>query len=156
MTDHFERMVRAMAWADRRVIAALAEYPAAQAEAMPLLSHLLAAEHVWLARLERRAPSHSVWPTLTLVECEELAAENAAGYAAFLDERSDADLSKNVEYTTTTGQEFSTVAIDILTQVIIHGAYHRGQIAKAIGRAGTPAINTDYITYVRTLADERA
>ena len=29
------------------------------------------------------------------------------------------------------------------------GLYHRGQIAKAIGRSGGVAVNTDFITFVR-------
>ena len=69
MKAHFARMIDAMAWADRRVIDAVAQFPAAQPEAMPLLAHVLAAEHVWLARLEKRAPRVAVWPTLTLAEC---------------------------------------------------------------------------------------
>ena len=151
MKSHIERMVRAMGWADERVIGALAECPAAQAEALPLLSHLLAAEHVWLVRLERRTASRSVWPTLTLSECQALAAENAAGYAGFLNRLSDADLTEVVQYKNTKGLEFATPVIDILTHVVIHGAYHRGQIAKALGRAGTPAVETDYIVFVRTM-----
>lgn len=140
-----------MRWADERVIAALANCPAAQEEALSLLSHLLAAEHVWLARLERRASARPVWPALSFADCEALAVENAAGYAAYLDHLSEADLAEIVQYKTTKGVECATPAIDILTHVVIHGAYHRGQIAKALGRAGTPATDTDYITYVRTV-----
>ena len=151
MKAHIERMVQAMLWADQRVIAALADCPAAQEEALPLLSHLLAAEHVWLAQLERRAASRPVWPTLSLAECETLAAENATGYAAYLVRLGEADLAEVVQYKTTKGVECTTPAIDILTHVVIHGAYHRGQIAKALGRAGTPATDTDYITFVRSL-----
>jgi uncharacterized damage-inducible protein DinB len=40
--------------------------------------------------------------------------------------------------------------------VVTHGAYHRGQIAKAFGRAGVPAPQTDFILYVRSLADDRS
>ncbi len=151
MKAHIERMVRAMVWADGRVIAALANCPAAREESLPLLSHLLAAEHVWLARLERRAAVRPVWPALAFADCEALAVENAAGYAAYLARLSDDGLAEVVEYKNSQGVEFVTPAIDILTHVVIHGAYHRGQIAKALGRAGTPAVETDYITFVRTV-----
>lgn len=140
-----------MRWADERVIGALANCPAAQPEALPLLSHLLAAEHVWLARLECRVTSRSVWPTLSLAECITSAAENAVGYAAYLERLSDDGLAEVVQYKTTKGVACATSVVDILTHVVIHGAYHRGQIAKALGRAGTPAVDTDYITYVRTV-----
>jgi uncharacterized damage-inducible protein DinB len=151
MKSHIERMVRAMAWADREVVAALRDCPAAQGEALPLLAHAVAAEHVWLTRLQGREARHAVWPRLTLPECEGLAAENAAGYAALLGGLSEADLGTAVRYRNTKGEEFATSVLDILTHVVIHGAYHRGQIAKALGRAGVQAVNTDYITYARSV-----
>jgi uncharacterized damage-inducible protein DinB len=113
------------------------------------LAHLLAAEHVWLARLERQEPRHPVCPALTLDECEALAAENEAGYRAFLGRLGDDQLSAAVRYRTTRGEEFATPVIDILTQVVTHGAYHRGQIARVIGRGGGVAVNTDFITFAR-------
>jgi uncharacterized damage-inducible protein DinB len=152
MKQHLRRMLDAMVWADRRVIDAVAGCPAAEPEAMPLLAHVLAAEHVWLARLERRSPRLAVWPTLTLAECTTLAEENAAAYANYVGRLTDAGLAEMIEYRNQMGDQYSTAAIDILTQVITHGGYHRGQIAKIIGRTGDSAPNTDFITYVRSLA----
>jgi uncharacterized damage-inducible protein DinB len=151
LKSHLQRMIDWMAWADRREIAAVAGCPAAQTEAMPLLSHMLAAEHVWLARLERRTPRLSVWPTLSLAECETLAAENAAGYTAYLSGLDENRFSEIVEYQNQKGDRFATSVGDILTQIITHGAYHRGQIAKMIGRTGGTAPETDFIHYVRSL-----
>jgi uncharacterized damage-inducible protein DinB len=151
MKTHVERMVRAMAWADRQALQALRACPAAQGEALPLFAHVVAAEHIWLARLRGREAGHPVWPPLTLAECEALAGENAAGYAAVLGELSEADLATAVRYRNTKGEEFATPILDVLTHVVIHGAYHRGQIAKALGRAGVPAVNTDYITFARSV-----
>jgi uncharacterized damage-inducible protein DinB len=123
----------------------------AQAEALPLFAHLLAAEHVWLARLRTREATVPVWPQLTLTECERLADENAAGYATFVGSRGENDLASLIRYRNTKGEEFTTSAIDILTHVVIHGAYHRGQIAKTLGRCGVQAVNTDYITFSRVV-----
>lgn len=144
-------MLQWMAWADRRTIAAVAGCAGAQFATLPLLSHMMAAEHVWLARLEGRSPRLSVWPTLTIAECEALAAENAAGYVAYVERLSDDGFNEIIEYQTQKGDRFVTAVIDILTQIITHGPYHRGQIAKIIGRAGSPAPETDYIHYVRSL-----
>jgi hypothetical protein len=73
-----------MSWADRQTLSAVRDCPAAQPEAVPLLAHVLGAEHVWLSRLQNLPAAHSAWPTLTLVECERLADENAAGYESFV------------------------------------------------------------------------
>jgi uncharacterized damage-inducible protein DinB len=153
LKSHFQRMIDWMAWADRRTISAVAGCPAAHSEAVPLLSHLLAAEHVWLSRLEARTPRLPVWPTLSLTECETLATENAAGYVAFIDRIDEGELSKVIEYQNQKGDRFATAVVDILTQVLTHGPYHRGQIAKIIGRTGSPAPETDYIFYVRSLTN---
>lgn len=149
MKAHLERMFRFVAWADRRSLEALRAAPAAQAEALPLLAHLLAAEHVWLARLNEGEHRLPVWPTLSLGECDSLAVENAAGYQAFLEQLGEGQLADSRRYRTSHGQEFVTSVLDILTQVLTHGPYHRGQIARIIGRSGGVAVNTDFITFAR-------
>lgn len=145
MTDHLARMLRAMAWADGEVLAALRAHP--DPEALRLFGHLLAAEHVWLSRLEGREPRHAVWPALTLADCEALVPENASGYAAYL--AAGPELDAPVSYRTSRGDAWTTPARDILTQVLLHGAYHRGQIAQALARAGAVPPSTDYILFTR-------
>jgi uncharacterized damage-inducible protein DinB len=147
-------MFRYVAWADLRTLGALRATPAAHAEAVPLLAHLLAAEHIWLARLEQRVPHHPVWPALSLDECDSLAAENASGYQALIGRLGEQQLVGEVRYRTSQGQEFVTPILDILTQVITHGPYHRGQIARVIGRSGGAAVNTDFITFAREAGRE--
>jgi uncharacterized damage-inducible protein DinB len=150
MKAQLERMGQAMAWADRQMLAELSDCPAAWAEAGGLCGHVLAAEHVWLARMLRQDPTVAVWPTLTPPECATLAAENAAGWATFLASRSDADLGEMISYRNQRGEDYVTAVIDIVTHVVIHGAYHRGQIAKMVARAGGTSINTDYIMWLRS------
>ena len=149
MRAYLERMFFFVAWADRRSLDTLRSVPSAHAEALPLLAHVLAAEHVWLARLQQRAPIHPVWPMLGLDECTDLASENEAGYRAYIGQLSEGQLASPIRYRTSQGQEFATPVLDILTQVITHGPYHRGQIAKAIGRTGGVTVSTDFITFVR-------
>lgn len=155
MKAYFERLFRFSAWADQRSLAALRGAPAAHAEALPLLAHLLAAEHVWLERLQHREPRHPVWPTLDIEQCAALAAENEVGYRTFFDQLEAEQLTVPIPYRTSQGQEFATSILDILTQVVLHGPYHRGQIAKVIARSGGVVINTDFITFIRD-ADRNA
>lgn len=150
MKAHLERMIRWMAWADRRVMEALRSQPGNRGESLPLLAHLLAAEHIWLARLNGREPVHPVWPQLDLAECEKLADENAAGYAGLIRQTDEAGLQAAVRYRNSQGEEFRTAAIDILTQVLSHGAYHRGQVVRELKENGGRAASTDYITFVRS------
>jgi len=151
MKVHLGRICRAMDWANREVLDALRATPETQAEAIPLMAHIVATEQLWLARIQSQQPAHAVWPDLTLDECQALAAANAANYAAFLDGLSEAGLGSIATYRNSKGDKFSTTVIDVLTHVPIHGAYHRGQIAKLFGRHGKPGVNTDYIAFARLI-----
>jgi uncharacterized damage-inducible protein DinB len=142
-------MLRYTAWANRCTLGALRDVPAAQAEGLPLYAHLLAAEAVWLARLERRDVQLPIWPQYTLEECERITLVNIAGYAAFVARLDERDLDRLIPYRNQHGNAYETSVLDILTQAINHGTYHRGQIAKCLGRAGVPAVNTDFITFAR-------
>jgi uncharacterized damage-inducible protein DinB len=151
MKSHIERMLRAMTWADRQSLEALRGCPTAHAEALPLFAHTLAAEHVWIARLRKSEPTIAVWPTLSIEDCDRIAAQNAAEYASFVGGLGEDGLAKTITYRNTKGDEFANTVIDILTHVVIHGAYHRGQIAKVLGRNGVSAVTTDYIIFARTI-----
>jgi uncharacterized damage-inducible protein DinB len=150
MKPHLQRLFRFVTWADRRTLESLRAVPlAAVAECSPLMAHILAAEHVWLSRLAGREPKHPVWPELSLEACGQLLQENETGYQALLAELRDEQLTELTGYRNAAGQEFSTPMLDILLQVITHGGYHRGQIAKILGRNGVTPASTDFIVFQR-------
>jgi uncharacterized damage-inducible protein DinB len=147
LTSLFEHL----AWADARALAALRTMPpdtAAAERSRTIYAHVAAAEHVWLSRLEGRAPAHPVWPALGVDEAAALAAESAAGLRAHaaLDA---ADLAREVSYRTSTGQAFTNTVGDILAHVALHGGYHRGQLAMLARQGGGAPEATDYILFIR-------
>ena len=145
------RLFAHMEWADRRLVRLLNEAPAARtSEAMRLLSHLLAAERVWLLRLRGQdARLQAVWPELALEEVNAMAAANRAGYARYLARLGPEELERVVEYLTQAGAPFRTRAADILSHVALHGAYHRGQIAASLRASGAEPVSTDFILFAR-------
>lgn len=151
MKDHFARMLRSMEWADAQVLDSLRACPDAWPDALGLFAHVLAAEHVWLSRLQGRTPTQPVWPSLSISECEALAADNAASYSAYVEDQAEHDLARLVRYRNSQGDEFTNTVVDILTHVVIHGAYHRGQIAKIIARSGGQPVATDFIVFARSV-----
>jgi uncharacterized damage-inducible protein DinB len=56
---------------------------------------------------------------------------------------------ENIEYRNTKGEEWSSRVEDILTHVLMHSAYHRGQIALEMRTAGAEPASTDFIHAVR-------
>ena len=53
-------------------------------------------------------------------------------------------------YRNTRGEEFENAVEEILTQVFLHSAYHRGQIASTLRDAGHEPALTDFIHALRT------
>ena len=135
------------AWASRSLADALTD-DATHERARTLLAHALAADRVWLLRL-RGEPSDGVvlWPALAAGEVRARA--SAEPYPAFLAASTDADLVRGVRYTNFKGEAFETTVQDILEHVLLHGAYHRGQVAAALRASGTAPPPTDYIVWVR-------
>jgi uncharacterized damage-inducible protein DinB len=58
-------------------------------------------------------------------------------------------LSQSVSYTNSKGEAWSSTVQEILTHLVIHSAYHRGQIASDLRAAGQEPAYTDYIHAVR-------
>ncbi|WP_216319424.1 DinB family protein [Deinococcus aestuarii] len=137
-------------WGDRRVLEALRQAPTPPPEAVRLLAHVLAAEHVWLRRLRGEdAGGTPIWPDADLEACGERLTLNGQAYRDLLETLTDARLDEVVTYPNSTGRVFHTSVGDILHHVFAHGAYHRGQIALTMRQAGLEPVNTDLITFVR-------
>jgi uncharacterized damage-inducible protein DinB len=103
---------------------------------------------VWLSRLEGRAPAHPVWPELPLAEARALAERCVDGLRAVAG-RDAGELAREVAYRNSAGQAFRNSVADILCQVVLHGSYHRGQIAQLVRQGGGEPAPTDYIGYRR-------
>ena len=139
-----------MRWADTRAREALRDAPGALVErALELYSHVLGAEHVWLTRLRGERQTVPVWPQLSLSEAEVLADEVHAGYDAYVAAIDFDELDRDVTYTNSAGQQFTSRVEDILVHVALHGSYHRGQVAMLIRDGGGTPASTDYIAFVR-------
>ncbi len=143
------KLITHLAWADDRVLAALRSATDPDPACLELFAHVLAAEHVWLARLKGETPRHPVWPTLTLEECAGLVQANQRELTATVGALDRAALARGVTYKNSAGQEFTTSIEDILLHVCLHGTYHRGQIAWALRHGGGVPMPTDYIALVR-------
>ena len=143
-----ETLLQHLRWADREVLGALRAAPPIP-RALELYAHVLGAEETWLARLERRTARLAVWPALTLDEAERMADAVHVSLAEWLGRSDEAALSAEITYTNSAGRQFTTPAMDMLMQVVLHGVYHRGQIALLLRESGATPAPTDYIAFVR-------
>ena len=148
-TEYFTKLIDHMEWADKRALASLRSMSNPPPQAVELMAHVLGAERVWLSRIEGSTSPIAVWPKLSLGEADRVLAENAGGYKRMLSNLSSDGLQRPITYKTSAGDQFTSTVEDILTQVITHGSYHRGQIAAQVRASGGTPNPTDYIAYIR-------
>ena len=146
--NHIRSLLDHMAWADEQILDSLRQ-PAVPQRALDLYAHVLGAEHVWLARLERRATTVAVWPVISLDDCARLARENRDALRAYVARLTSADLRRAVHYRNSAGDEFDNAIEDILVHVAMHGSYHRGQVSLLVRDAGAQPQPTDFFAFVR-------
>ena len=146
---HLEKLFEHMWWADAEVLHGMDSQPNVPQEALELYGHIVGAELVWLARIRKVEQPVPVWPKVNLQGCAKLAARSQESYKTFLSNVKSADLTRLVPYTNSAGTSFETPLEDILLHVVLHGADHRGQIARMFRETGGIPTPTDYISYVR-------
>jgi uncharacterized damage-inducible protein DinB len=148
MLAFYRRLFHYDAWANRAAIGSLrVGQPAARA--VRVMAHIAAAERLWYDRLLGQKQSLPVWPELTLDQSQELVDRMAAEWRAYLDQLDPAGLDQVIEYTNTKGERWSNSVGDVLTHVVMHSAYHRGQIATMVRERGGEPAYTDFIEAVR-------
>jgi uncharacterized damage-inducible protein DinB len=146
---HYTRLFAYDAWANQEVLANLRGAQTPPPRALKYLAHILAAERLWLERLEQREEKPLVWPEFTLDRCQEQTAELARLWNNYLAAHGEADLAQPIRYKNSKGKSWSSRKDDVLMHVIMHSAYHRGQIAADVRAAGLTPAYTDFILSVR-------
>jgi uncharacterized damage-inducible protein DinB len=149
LLEHLRRQFAYDAWANREVLATLSASARPAARPRQILAHILSAELLWLERIREQPQSLPVWPDFTLDQCEARIAELARLWREFLGQLSDAGLSEKVTYKNSKGEPWTSTVEDILTHIVLHSAYHRGQIASQVRAGGEQPAYTDFIHAVR-------
>jgi uncharacterized damage-inducible protein DinB len=148
-TEYFRRLFRYDRWANGEVLASMQAAKEPPEKALRWLAHLAGAGHTWLARVRGEECPLAIWPELTLEQCASYLEKLGDGWLVSLDELGATGLNRIAVYRNSKGEEFSTAVPDILTQVLTHGAYHRGQIAAEMRAHGETPAMTDFIIAVR-------
>jgi uncharacterized damage-inducible protein DinB len=145
MIQHLRRLFVYDDWANRQALASVREAEVSVARAIRFMAHLIAAEWLWLGRLKKDDAPVTVWPELTLDQCEEQLDRLSQVWRDYLDGLSAGKLSQTISYTNQKGESWSSRVEEILLHVIMHSAYHRGQIASDVRASGHAPAYTDFI-----------
>jgi len=149
IADYMRRQFAYDEWANREVLAAIRTSAGASGRSLQLLAHVLSAEKLWLERLKQQPQSLPVWPVSDLEQCEAQAAELGRRWREYLELITAGDLAQSVSYKNSKGEAWTSTVLDILTHVVMHSAYHRGQIASHMRTSGQTPAYTDFIHAVR-------
>jgi uncharacterized damage-inducible protein DinB len=144
--DYLRRQFSYDAWANREVLAAI-RAQRADDRTVQLMSHILAAARVWIERLREVPQSVAVWPKPDLSWCETEADALAQSWAEYLDKAH--DFASSISYKNSKGEAWTSRVDDVLVHVLMHSAYHRGQIASHMRENGQTPAYTDFIHGVR-------
>jgi uncharacterized damage-inducible protein DinB len=147
--ERFHQFFHYDAWANREVLDSFRVAGNPPARSLKLMSHILATEYVWFARLNGEKPLLPVWPELSLEECRQYALELPKTWSAYLDRFRENELAEKITYQNSKGESWMNTVQDILMHVIMHSAYHRGQIASDMRAAGHTPAYTDFIHAMR-------
>jgi uncharacterized damage-inducible protein DinB len=147
VTDHLRQLLRYDVWANRETLRAFGQ-GTPPAKSLRWMGHIIGAEVLWLSRMRGSSTDLPVWPALSLRECGARLSELADELETF-DPDHLGPLDRAVEYTNSKGEAWTSTVEEILTHLVIHSAYHRGQIASDLRNAGQEPAYTDYIHAVR-------
>jgi len=149
LLEHLRRQFAYDEWANREVLAALRASSHPTARPLQLLAHILSAERLWLERIQKQPQALPVWPDFSFDHCDAQISDLSVRWREFLGQLTPTALSQAVAYKNSKGEPWTSTVLDILTHVVLHSAYHRGQIASVMRAAGETPAYTDFIYAVR-------
>lgn len=136
-------------WANQEVARALQSAQQPPARSVRLMAHVVGTEWTWRSRILTESKKMAVWPQLTVEQILQEVAELKTAWAGYLGSLTRARLAEPAAYTNSKGEHFSSQLGDILMHVVMHSAYHRGQIAADMRASGLEPVYTDFIHAVR-------
>ena len=147
---HFRQLFDYDHWGNQAALASLSSLAGPAERPLKVFAHVLGAQHVWRARFDNpNPPNAQPWPALTQEECRSVIDELHQRWVELLDQLTDDKLDQNLVYHTTQGAKFETPIREVLTHLLMHSAYHRGQVAAAVREGGGKPALTDYVFYLR-------
>jgi uncharacterized damage-inducible protein DinB len=149
MLETLRKLFEYDAWANGEALASLRAAVPPPERALAALAHVAGAGEVWLSRVNQKPDTAVAWPDLGLVALEGRLKEVALRWRTYLDGLSARDLARPMTYRNTKGETFSYPLGDVLLHLVLHGTYHRGQVAFHLRSAGTQPPLTDYTKALR-------
>lgn len=153
MKEYFLKLYQYNAWANSRVLGALEQQKVTDEKILTLMSHVMAAQLLWLHRiLGLPAPDVELWKLYSIGRLKEFSEEGSKRWVKFIEEHD--DFNRQLRYHNYVGHSFENNIEHIMIHTVNHATYHRGQVALLMRERGYEPINTDFITYDRVITGQ--
>jgi uncharacterized damage-inducible protein DinB len=153
MKDYFLKIYKYNVWANKKVINTLKKQQVVDKKILTLMSHVLSALNIWLARIENRPNEpYPLWQIYDLDQLEEMADDIGARWLLYIERNEKFD--GVLIYKNYVGLPYENKIENIMIHLVNHSTYHRAQIAILLRQAGLEPINTDFITYDRVITGQ--
>lgn len=149
MKAHFIRFFAFNNWANQVVTDFISTNDIRDERVLLLASHLAHAQRNWYLRVIGQQSDVPLW---TLEQPASIAlqlAENGERWLTHLNKLRDIDFHAKLAYKNMAGEPYLDNLADILTHLVNHSTYHRGQIMQLIRGLGLTPPGTDFILFAR-------
>ncbi len=150
MKKYFIEYLQYNDWANEQVIASLKGIESPPESCVHLVSHIIAAQDIWLERIVGNYNWNiELWETYSLIECSLLSLQSTRKWMNFIRQCKSSDFENLIKYKNTKGNSYETPVREIISHVLNHSSYHRGQTNQLLIEKGLAPAITDYIFYTR-------
>lgn len=149
LNSHFEKLFHYEKWANDKVLIACLGLEEMPPRVGRVFAHLLSAQKIWLNRLQEQPQNQAVWPDYPPEAWSKILNAQYQEIIQWIRSLNESDFQRAIGYKNSKGVSFSTSIQDILQHLLLHAAYHRGQIIVLIKPLLEQIPASDYIFYLR-------
>jgi len=145
---NYPRMLAYDRWANLEVLPVLHELKDPPARSVKLIAHIIGSQYLWHVRVSGVQNGVAIWPEWN-VEQTATALPEISDKWTQLAVAGDDFLRAEISYANSKGERWTSRNEDILMHLVMHGAYHRGQISSDVRTHGFDPAYTDFIQPTR-------
>lgn len=146
MKNYYKTLFEHEHWANLKVLESMICASETPQRAIEIFSHTIAAQRIWLDRINGDKTDLKVWEVFETEIMLELLEINYSDIIKIIDNQ---DFEQLIAYQNSGGQHFTSTINQILTHLALHASYHRGQLVLLLKGHVDILPTTDYIFYVR-------
>ena len=153
MKKYFRNLFKYNDWANQQILITLENSSIKNDQVVIVFGHMISAQIIWLNRIKELPTSpFPLWERYKVRELKSMVEESSRNWLNYLDEHQLETFEEMIYYTNSKGIKYESTIGDIITHVIAHSAYHRGQVATLLKNEGIQPPVTDFIHFKRVIA----